>query len=248
MYRLGHVTLGNTIVALNTGHRHRILSCLTTSPARCPRQRLQPDRHRRHRRAGQRRQRQPGRRRQSGARHAGEQRRPDPDHRPPARQPGDQCRQQRPGCRSPRPPAHHRSAGRRLSADRSTATVDIGAFEVQATTHLAVTTQPPDSVTAGAGFGLTVTAEDKSGDVISSFDGTVTVRDFGQSWRRHTRRYADRDRPEWGRHVLGAHARPGRHRLHAPRLSERSGVRDDQRHRRDARGGHPTGGHNPAAE
>jgi hypothetical protein len=53
--------------------------------------------------------------------------------------------------------------------------VDIGAFEVQATNHLAVTAQPPSGVTAGSGFGFTVTAEDKSGNVLSSFNGTVTV-------------------------------------------------------------------------
>ncbi|MGA7497522.1 MAG: dockerin type I repeat-containing protein [Isosphaeraceae bacterium] len=54
-------------------------------------------------------------------------------------------------------------------------TVDIGAFEVQATNQLAVTAQPPGSVTAGSGFGFTVTAEDKSDNVLSSFNGTVTV-------------------------------------------------------------------------
>ena len=54
-------------------------------------------------------------------------------------------------------------------------TVDIGAFEVQATNHLAVTAQPPGSVTAGSGFGFTVTAEDNSGNVDTSFNGTVTV-------------------------------------------------------------------------
>jgi hypothetical protein len=54
-------------------------------------------------------------------------------------------------------------------------TVDIGAFEVQATNHLTITTQPPDTATAGAGFGFTVTAEDASGNVLTSFDGTVTV-------------------------------------------------------------------------
>jgi hypothetical protein len=54
-------------------------------------------------------------------------------------------------------------------------TVDIGAFEVQTTDHLAVTAQPPTSVTAGAGFDLTVAAQDKSGNVLSSFNGSVTV-------------------------------------------------------------------------
>jgi virginiamycin B lyase len=41
--------------------------------------------------------------------------------------------------------------------------------------QLVVTAEPPPSVTAGAGFGLTVTAEDGSGNPITSFDGTVTV-------------------------------------------------------------------------
>jgi streptogramin lyase len=38
-----------------------------------------------------------------------------------------------------------------------------------------VTSQPPSSVSAGSPFGLTVTAEDSSGNVITSFNGTVTV-------------------------------------------------------------------------
>jgi hypothetical protein len=54
-------------------------------------------------------------------------------------------------------------------------TVDIGAFEVQPTTQLVVTAQPPAAVTAGSDFGLTVTAEDRSGNVDTSFTGTVTV-------------------------------------------------------------------------
>jgi hypothetical protein len=55
------------------------------------------------------------------------------------------------------------------------AMVNVGAFEVQTTDHLAVTSQPPGSVAPGSRFGLTVTAEDKSGHVIGSFDGTVTA-------------------------------------------------------------------------
>jgi hypothetical protein len=38
-----------------------------------------------------------------------------------------------------------------------------------------VTTEGPSSVTAGAGFGLSVTAEDKYGNVVKSFTGSVTV-------------------------------------------------------------------------
>ncbi len=45
----------------------------------------------------------------------------------------------------------------------------------QSETDLVVTQQPPSSVTAGAGFGLTVAAEDGSGDVVTSFNGTVTL-------------------------------------------------------------------------
>ena len=41
--------------------------------------------------------------------------------------------------------------------------------------HLAVTQQPPASVRAGTSFGLTVQAEDSSGNLDSSFNGSVTV-------------------------------------------------------------------------
>ena len=41
--------------------------------------------------------------------------------------------------------------------------------------QLAVTQQPPTSITAGTPFGLTVEAEDSSGNLLSSFNGTVTV-------------------------------------------------------------------------
>jgi streptogramin lyase len=44
-----------------------------------------------------------------------------------------------------------------------------------ATSQLVVTQQPSSSVTAGSPFGLTVTAEDSSGNPITSFNGTVTV-------------------------------------------------------------------------
>ena len=54
-------------------------------------------------------------------------------------------------------------------------TVDIGAYEFDSGTFLAVTAQPPSSVAVGASFGLTVTAKESSGNVDSSFNGTVTV-------------------------------------------------------------------------
>jgi uncharacterized repeat protein (TIGR01451 family) len=42
-------------------------------------------------------------------------------------------------------------------------------------TKLVITTQPPASVTAGVGFGLTVSAEDSFGNVDLSYHGTVTL-------------------------------------------------------------------------
>ena len=54
-------------------------------------------------------------------------------------------------------------------------TVDIGVFEVQSEPALVVTVQPPASVAAGSPFGLTVQAEDSSGNLNTSFDGFATV-------------------------------------------------------------------------
>jgi streptogramin lyase len=50
-----------------------------------------------------------------------------------------------------------------------------GAVGVDYLNNLVVTAQPPASVTAGSAFGLTVQAQDSSGDLITSFNGTVTV-------------------------------------------------------------------------
>ena len=56
--------------------------------------------------------------------------------------------------------------------DAGTSSIGVATLS---TSQLVVTTRPPNSVTAGGGFGLTVTAEDSSGNPISSFNGTVTV-------------------------------------------------------------------------
>jgi hypothetical protein len=48
-------------------------------------------------------------------------------------------------------------------------------FVTSYTTSLVVTARPPASVTAGSPFGLTVQAEDNSGNLVASFNGTVTV-------------------------------------------------------------------------
>ncbi len=44
-----------------------------------------------------------------------------------------------------------------------------------AATHWVVTTQPPSSATAGSAFSLTVAAEDGSGNVITTYSGSVTL-------------------------------------------------------------------------
>jgi streptogramin lyase len=54
------------------------------------------------------------------------------------------------------------------------ATAGVGVATL-ASTELVVTVQPPASVAAGSPFGLTVQAEDSSGKLVSSFNGTVTM-------------------------------------------------------------------------
>jgi hypothetical protein len=52
----------------------------------------------------------------------------------------------------------------------------LGTFLVQLTTdHLVVATQPPPSVTAGSGFGLTIDIDNSAGQLDTSFNGAVTV-------------------------------------------------------------------------
>ena len=57
-------------------------------------------------------------------------------------------------------------------ADDGTRSIGV---ETLNSTHLVVTQQPPASVSAGTAFGLTVVAEDSSGNLDSSFNGTLTV-------------------------------------------------------------------------
>ena len=42
-------------------------------------------------------------------------------------------------------------------------------------TQLVITAQPPATVTAGSGFGLTVTVEDRLGNVVTDYNGSVTI-------------------------------------------------------------------------
>ena len=68
--------------------------------------------------------------------------------------------------------------GYTLEATTSGLTTAVSnAFNVvpAAASKLVIQTQPPGSVAAGADFGLTVVAEDKYGNLVTSFAGTVTV-------------------------------------------------------------------------
>ncbi|MFI5454720.1 MAG: hypothetical protein ACHRXM_04655 [Isosphaerales bacterium] len=59
-------------------------------------------------------------------------------------------------------------------ADSGTNAIGVDTLNT-ASTHFVVTQQPPSSVTAGAPFDLTIEAEDSSGNLDSSFIGTVTA-------------------------------------------------------------------------
>ena len=69
--------------------------------------------------------------------------------------------------------------GYTLRATAGTLTVTTSSFNVGSATttatQLVVTAQPPSGLAAGAGFGLTVTAETSTGAADPSFNGTVTL-------------------------------------------------------------------------
>src|SRR5262249_23635409 len=62
-----------------------------------------------------------------------------------------------------------------IPSDANAASLLGIAIEPTDSAHLVVAAQPPASVTAGSTFSLTVTAKDRSGNLDSSFNGTVTV-------------------------------------------------------------------------
>jgi virginiamycin B lyase len=60
-------------------------------------------------------------------------------------------------------------------ADNGTASIGVATLDQASNMHLAVTQQPPTSITAGSPFGLTAQVEDSSNNLVNSFNGTVTV-------------------------------------------------------------------------
>ncbi len=63
----------------------------------------------------------------------------------------------------------------KVSAGGLSVTTTAIAVTPAAAAKLVITTQPPSSVTAGSDFRLGVTAEDKYGNVVTSYSGSVTV-------------------------------------------------------------------------
>ncbi len=61
------------------------------------------------------------------------------------------------------------------SSGLTTATTNPITVTAAAADHLVVASEPPGSLTAGSGFGITVAAEDPFGNVDPAFDGTVTL-------------------------------------------------------------------------
>ena len=84
---------------------------------------------------------------------------------------------------------------------------------------LVVTAQPPASVTAGTGFGLTVTAEDNSGNVDTSFNGTVTVAMASNPGGATLGGTLTATAQNGVATFSGPDARQGRHRVHTPRAA-----------------------------
>ena len=126
-------------------------------------------------------------------------------------------------------------------------TVDIGATEVQGPWHFVVTVEPPGTVTAGSGFGLTVTAEDSSGHVDAAFNGTVSVALYnnpGQTTLGGTLTVTAKN----GVATFSGLTIPKAATAYTLLVSG-SGVTGatTTAFERDARPGHPTGGDHPAA-
>src|SRR5262249_36090218 len=69
------------------------------------------------------------------------------------------------------------AAGYTIGATDGTFSTNTAAFKVKAAvgTQLVMIAQPPSTVGVGQGFGLTVAVEDKYGNIVTSFGGTLTV-------------------------------------------------------------------------
>ena len=112
--------------------------------------------------------------------------------------------------------------GYTLSASSGTLTAaTIPGITVAAATGPAtqlVATTPPASVTVNATFGLTVNAEDGSGNTDTTYNGPVTLALSGGTSGARARRHFDRQRRQRQGHLHQPDHQHGRHGLHPLRL------------------------------
>ena len=94
-----------------------------------------------------------------------------------------------------------------------------------AAAQLAVTTAPPSSVEAGQGFGLVVSAEDKYGNLATTYNGDVTLNE--QRRRGHAGRDHDRRSRRRGSDLFRPDAEQHRQRAYSSRLRQRTYFRHD---------------------
>ncbi len=118
-----------------------------------------------------------------------------------------------------------------ISGVASTSTTTFSVIPGTAT-QLVVTGEPPASVTAASGFGLTVKGEDAFGNVDPTFNGNVVLTIGTNPVAGGAGRQHDGDRGQRCRHLLRRHAQQGRLRLYPPGRQRQPDAGLDNSHRR----------------
>ena len=123
------------------------------------------------------------------------------------------------------------------------------AFDVTAApaSQLVITSQPPGSVTAGTGFGLTVTAEDPYNNVATDYTGTIALALESNPGNADAWRYRQPDPNAGCRQFHRAIARHSRTGLHDPGNEPGSHERNVRELQCRRRGCLPTGRDHAAA-
>ena len=129
------------------------------------------------------------------------------------------------------------------------ATGTIGSFKVAIFSgSLSVTSGPPGSVVAGAGFQLVVEAKNDQGQLITNFDEDVTLTVSKSRWPGHSFRHIDPDGGKRCGHFSGPVARASRNGLHDLAFNRgRSQLCYHERHPGYASAGQQSGHPDPAA-
>ena len=94
--------------------------------------------------------------------------------------------------------------------------------------QLVISSQPPSSVSAGSGFGVSVVAEDRFGNTASSLNGPVTIALAGNASGGTLGGGADRDGGRRRCHFQRTDFGHGRHGLHSSGDGQRSYRRDHE--------------------